>query len=94
MLIHSAAQLLTIAGNPQRGQDLGNLGIIPDGAVLIAGEKIVAVGPSESLLKAYPHEPAISAAGKVVMPGFVDPHTHAIWVGDRADEFEMRRQEG
>jgi imidazolonepropionase len=90
MLIHSASQLLTLAGGPQRGLELGRLGIIPDGAVLMREEKIVAVGPSRELLAAYPHEPTLDASGKVVMPGFVDPHTHAIWVGDRAAEFEMR----
>jgi imidazolonepropionase len=90
MLIHSASQLLTLAGGPQRGLELGRLGIIPDGAVLYRDEKIVAIGPSRELLAAYPHEPSLDASGKVVMPGFVDPHTHAIWVGDRAAEFEMR----
>ena len=46
MLIHSAAQLLTLAGGPQRGKALGTLGMIEDGAVLIRDEKIAAVGPS------------------------------------------------
>lgn len=90
MLIHSASQLLTLTGGPQRGADLGNLGIIPDGAVLVRGDSIAAVGSSADLRAAYPDEPAIDAAGKVVMPGFVDPHTHLIWAGDRAAEFEMR----
>ena len=44
MLLHSASQLLTIAGAPQRGRDLGQLGIIPDGAVLFRDGKILAVG--------------------------------------------------
>src|SRR4030067_782015 len=92
MLIHSSSQLLTISGGPQRGDDLGRLGVIPQGAVLLDGEKIAAVGPSSELRAAYPHEPQIDAGGKVVMPGFVDPHTHAIWVGDRAAEFEQRLQ--
>ncbi len=92
MLIHSASQLLTLAGGPQRGHELGRLEIIPDGALLIQDEKIMAVGSSSELRAAYPGEPAINAGGKVVMPGFVDPHTHAIWVGDRAAEFEMRLQ--
>ncbi len=92
MLIHSASQLLTLSGGPQRGSDLGRLGIIQDGAVLTEGEKILAVGPSEELRAAFPSEPHVDAAGKVVMPGFVDPHTHAIWAGDRATEFEMRLQ--
>ncbi|MEW5873432.1 MAG: imidazolonepropionase [Chloroflexota bacterium] len=90
MLIHSASQLLTLSGGPQRGHDLGRLEIIPDGAVLFQDEKIVAVGPSAELRAAYPDEPALDAGGKVVMPGFVDPHTHAIWAGDRSAEFEMR----
>ncbi|MBN1149352.1 MAG: imidazolonepropionase [Anaerolineales bacterium] len=92
MLIHSASQLLTLPGGPQRGRELGRLGIIPDGALLIQDEKIIAVGASRDLRAAYPDEPALDAGGKVVMPGFVDPHTHAIWAGDRAAEFEMRLQ--
>ena len=92
MLIHSASQLLTLTGGPQRGHELGRLDIISDGAVLIQDEKIVAVGPTPELRAAYPHEPLLDANCKVVMPGFVDPHTHAIWAGDRAGEFEMRLQ--
>jgi imidazolonepropionase len=92
MLIHSAAQLLTLAGGPQRGADLGRLGIIPDGALLIREGRIAAVGTTPELKAAYPDEPELDAAAKVVMPGFVDPHTHAIWAGDRAAEFEMRLQ--
>jgi len=92
MLIHSASQLLTISGKPQRGHDLGRLGIIPDGAVLLEGEKIAAVGTTAELRGAYPNQPTLDASGCVVMPGFVDPHTHAIWVGDRAAEFDLRLQ--
>jgi len=92
MLIHSASQLLTIAGGPQRGQELGNLGIIPGGAVLIQDGEIAAVGSSSEFRSIYPDEPQLDAGGKVVLPGFVDPHTHAIWAGDRAAEFEMRLQ--
>ncbi len=92
MLIHSASQLLTLAGGPQRGGDLGRLEIIPDGAVLVRDGKIAAVGTSQELRHAYPDEEALDAGGQVVMPGFVDPHTHAIWAGDRAAEFEMRLQ--
>ncbi len=92
MLIHSASQLLTLAGGPQRGRDLGRLEIVPHGALLIQDEKIVALGPTKELRSAYPDEPGLDAGGKVVMPGFVDPHTHAIWAGDRSAEFEMRLQ--
>jgi imidazolonepropionase len=90
MLIHSASQLLTIPGPPQRGKRLGQLGIIKNGAVLIREGSIVEVGNSQELLTAYPGEMRFDAKGCVVMPGFVDPHTHLPWSGDRANEFELR----
>jgi imidazolonepropionase len=90
MLIHSASQLLTLAGGPQRGKALGTLGVIEDGAVVVRDERIVAVGKTDELRNAYPDEPSFDANHCVVMPGFVDPHTHVIWAGDRADEFEMK----
>lgn len=92
MLIHSASQLLTLAGPPQHGYDLGSLHIIQDGAVLVRDGLILAVGETAELRSAYPRESTFDAAGHVVMPGFVDPHTHLIWVGDRAAEFELRLQ--
>ncbi len=90
MLIHSAAQVLTLAGGPQRGKELGRLGLIENGSVLMRDEKIAAVGPTDELRASYRDEPTLDASGCVVMPGFVDPHTHLIWAGDRAREFEMR----
>jgi imidazolonepropionase len=90
MLLHSASQLLTLSGGPQRGNDLGRLEIVEDGAVLVRDGKIAAIGPSQELLAAFPDEVRLDAAGHVVMPGFVDPHTHLIWASDRAAEFEMR----
>jgi imidazolonepropionase len=90
MLIHSASQLLTLAGGPQRGHALGTLGVIENGAVVVRDEKIVAVGTTDELKKAYPDEPTLDASRCVMMPGFVDPHTHVIWAGDRANEFEKK----
>ena len=91
MLIHSASQLLTLAGGPQRGTALGTLGLVPDGAVLMRNGIIEAFGPSRRpAAPPIPDEPRLDAAGHAVMPGFVDPHTHLVWAGDRAAEFEMR----
>jgi len=90
MLIHSASQLLTLAGGPQRGRDLGRLGLIEDGAVLVRDGRIAAVGPSAELRRLHPDEQPLDAGGCAVLPGFVDPHTHMIWAGDRAAEFEMK----
>jgi imidazolonepropionase len=90
LLIHSARQLLTLPGGPQRGSALGTLGLIEDGAVAMHEGKIIATGTTASLREQFEPFETIDATGKVVIPGFVDPHTHAIWVGDRAHEFEMR----
>jgi len=90
LLVHSASQLLTLSGGPQRGTALGELGIISDGAVAIRGELIVATGSTEDLRRAYSAARELNAAGRVVLPGFVDPHTHLVWAGDRAVEFEQR----
>ena len=90
MLIHSASQLLTLSGGPQRGQTLGSLNILEDGAVLVQDGMILALGTSKELLASYPHEPPLDASGCVVLPGLIDPHTHIVWAGDRAHEFEMK----
>ena len=90
MLIHSASQVLTLAGGPQRGGELGNLGLIPDGGVIFRDGEILEVGPSTELREKYPSEEGWDARGRVLMPGFVDPHTHVVWAGDRAVEFESR----
>jgi imidazolonepropionase len=92
MLYHSAAQVLTLTRDPQRGSRLGDLGLIPDVGVVFRSGKIVETGPSKDLLDKYPDEEKEDLSGKVVMPGFVDPHTHVVWAGDRSAEFEMRLQ--
>ena len=92
LLIHSACQLLTLGGGPQRGHELGRLGVIEDGAIALAGKRIVAVGPTAALKRRFRPRQEIDAGGRVVLPGFVDPHTHVVWMGDRAAEFELRLQ--
>lgn len=92
MLYHSAAQVITIPGGPQRGSRLGDLGLIEDGSVLVHGGRIIETGPTSDMLIKYPEEDRLDVSGKVLAPGFVDPHTHVIWAGDRAAEFELRLQ--
>jgi imidazolonepropionase len=95
LAVHSAQQLLVLASpeGPRRGPGMRDLDLITDGAVGIQGDRIVLVGTSQKVLAAAgTGSRLIDASGKVVMPGFVDPHTHAIFAGDRASEFEMRLQ--
>ena len=92
LLIHNISQLLTLEGGPQRGHRLGDLSIIENGAVCVAGDQIAAVGQNKDLLAKYPEASRLDAKGQVVMPGFVDPHTHLVWAGDRAAEFTLRLQ--
>ncbi|MSU46380.1 MAG: imidazolonepropionase [Lacunisphaera sp.] len=83
------ARLLTLAGpnRPRRGKELGELGLIPQGEVMVADGKIAAVGPK---VEAPADAEIIEAQGRVLMPGFVDCHTHACWAGDRLNEWEQR----
>lgn len=90
MLIHHISQLITLTETAQSGKDLGTLNIIEHGALLIREGQIEATGSEDHFLSRYPDEPRLDARGKVVLPGFVDPHTHLVFAGDRAAEFEMR----
>lgn len=60
--------------------------------MLIRGERIEEIGKTSTLIYKYPNEDRVDARGNAVLPGFIDPHTHLVWAGDRAAEFEMRLQ--
>lgn len=94
LIIHSATQLVTCASldGPKRGPLMGDVGLIPGGAVAIADGKIVAVGPTVDILADYTPRESIDASNQVICPGFVDPHTHLVYAGDRVADFEMRVQ--
>jgi len=101
LLLADIGQLLTLQSasgkpGPRRGPDLKELGIIENGAVLCLGGKIVSVGTTKEALR----DPwlknnrkkvlEIDCAGKVVLPGFVDSHTHPVFVSPRLVDFEKR----
>jgi imidazolonepropionase len=95
-IIRNIGQLVTLDGPPvpRRGADMQALGLVEGAAVAIRGERIAAAGPEGDVLAAYdcPAEGAYDAAGGVVLPGFVDPHTHVLFAGSRWREFEQRCQ--
>jgi len=90
LLVHSAGQLATPIGGPQRGSQLGELRLLVDGAVAIRDGQIVDLGSTADLRSRYEADRLLDANGGVIVPGFIDPHTHLVWAGDRAAEFEMR----
>jgi imidazolonepropionase len=91
-------QLLTLRSTddrgPRRGQELKELAIIEDGVVLCAGGKIVAVGKTKDALRDRWIQnntvDEIDCRGKVVLPGFVDSHTHPAFISPRLVDFEKR----
>jgi imidazolonepropionase len=101
LLLANVGQLLTLQSSsarpgPRRGPDLKQLGIIQNGAVLCLGGKIVSVGTTKDALrdpwmkKNRKKVLEIDCAGKVVLPGFVDSHTHPVFVSPRLVDFEKR----
>jgi imidazolonepropionase len=87
-------QLVTVSGKQKKvktGKDMQNIGVIENAAVLIEDDKIVWFGPMEELSMSNLKEAdVLDCIGKVVMPGFVDSHTHLLFAGSRENEFAMR----
>lgn len=100
LLLHSIGQLVTMQLSayfgPRRGKALAEIGVVEDGAVLISGGEIVAVGTSKELLrdpwlkKNRKRVAELDCRGKVVTPGFVDSHTHPVFAAPRLVDFEKR----
>jgi len=96
LLVEHAAELLTLAGahsGPRTGAALRDVGLVTDGAVAVLEGQVVAVGSTAQVRASVvlaPDATVVDAHGCVVLPGFVDPHTHLVFAGSRADEFEMR----
>ena len=92
LIVHNAGQLVTCAsgGKPKRGAAMLDVGIITDGAVAISDGEIAGVGTTDSIINEFSTDEMIDAKGKVVCPGFVDPHTHIVYAGDRLNEFELK----
>jgi imidazolonepropionase len=93
LLISGASQIVTVRGRaPRRGNQLLNIGVVRDGAILVRDGEIIAVGPSSQIerLKESKKAEKMDVGGRVVLPGFVDAHTHLIHAASRAEEYELK----
>src|SRR2546429_8791309 len=93
LAVINCSQLVTLAGanRPRTGGDLRQLSIIEDGAMLVCGDRIEAVGRRREIESLITGECEVIDAGRrVLLPGFVDAHTHPVFAGIRANEFEQR----
>ncbi|MEI7985707.1 MAG: amidohydrolase family protein, partial [Armatimonadota bacterium] len=91
IVVRNIGQMVTMCG-PARGRfggEMSKIGLVDDAEIHIEDTKIVFAG---SRLDAHPFSNAIEidAEGNLVTPGLVDAHTHAVFAGNRADEFEAR----
>ncbi|MBF0279019.1 MAG: imidazolonepropionase [SAR324 cluster bacterium] len=91
LLIKNASQVVSPQAQVFRGKELGNLIVERDASIHIENGSIRAVGPFPELETAITNETTIiDAGGRVVMPGFVDSHSHLVFGGNRANEFAER----
>jgi imidazolonepropionase len=96
LFVFNCSQLVTLAGaqRPRTGAEMRELSIVEDGAMLVVGGRISRVGTRAEIEPLVGESCEVVDAGRrVVLPGFVDAHTHPVFAGTRADEFE-RRAEG
>ena len=93
LAVLNCSQLVTLAGpkRPRTGLEMRDLAIIDGGAMLIEDGKIARVGTTREIEPLAGSE-VIDAGNRVVMPGFVDAHTHPVFAGNRANEYEQRSQ--
>ena len=91
LLVKGIGELVTGKGNlPSGGAALGVVERLSDAAVAVHEGLIVDVGKADELCSAYEAAEVIDARGGVVLPGFVDAHTHPVFAGTREGEFEQR----
>ncbi len=75
---------------PRRGKEAGRVEVLADPAVAVEGGKVVAAGPRKEILGRFQAGEKVDLGGGVLVPGFVDPHTHPVFASTREKEFHMR----
>lgn len=94
-VVWNCSQLVTLAGprRARRGREMRELAIIPDGAMLVRDGSVHAAGTRAEIEGSVSAETeVVNTGGRIVLPGFVDAHTHPVFAGTRADEFEQRAE--
>ncbi len=74
------------ATGPRRGEAMRRLGVVADGAVAVRAGRVVATGTTDALARAYRAKDEVDVGGRVVLPGFVDCHTHPVFAKTREAE--------
>ena len=92
LIIHNCNLIATMAsgGRPKRGKEMNDAGIVTNGAIAIKNGKIRYIGKSDEIMNGVTSNSYVDAYGGIVTPGFVDPHTHPVFVHTREKEFAMR----
>lgn len=92
LIVRDCRQLVTLKGGaePRTGASMNDPGIIENGALAVKGGRILAIGTTSEIMASHSAPEVVSASGKLVLPGFVDCHTHPVFVHTREDEFAQR----
>ena len=96
LIIKNAHELVTcrsLESGPNAGKNFSTCSVIKNGALVVDGEKIVAVGKTENILARFKKKWAsriFDASGKIILPGFIDSHTHLVFAGSRAEEYRLK----
>jgi imidazolonepropionase len=92
LIIQNAGQLVTCSSPsaPKRSDSLADCSIVGNGAVAVRNGNVVDLGSNDDILAQYSSFEVLDALGGTVTPGFVDPHTHIVFAGDRLNEFELK----
>lgn len=91
-LITDASELITCCADAHEvaGENVASLEVIGGGALAIEGDRIIDVGTSDDLRRRHRGAEELSAQGKLVSPGLVDPHTHLVYAGSRHVDYDLQ----